>query len=146
MHEWRRENYLISTDPTKINLDAVHDFLSRVYWSEGIPKPTLAKAIQHSLNFGMYQHQQQIGYARIITDRTTFAYLCDVYILEAHRGQGLAKWLMQCIVTHPDLQGLRRFCLFTKDAHGLYEQFGFTPMKNTDRYREIFKPGIYKND
>jgi GNAT superfamily N-acetyltransferase len=143
MYEWHKQNYLISTDPSKIDVDAAHDFLSRVYWSEGIPKTTLKRAIENSLCFGLFQNEMQIGFARLITDRTTFAYLCDVYVLEGHRGKGLATWLMECIVGHPDLHGLRRFCLFTKDAHKLYSRFGFTPMKNTDRYMEIFQPGIY---
>ncbi|MGB8338800.1 MAG: GNAT family N-acetyltransferase [Burkholderiales bacterium] len=127
-----------------LDADAIHAFLSRSYWAEGVPKPVVERAIEHLLCFGLYLGQAQIGFARVITDRTAFAYLCDVYVIEAHRGKGLGKWLMECIVSHPDLQGLRRFCLFTKDAHNLYERFGFTPMKNTDRYMEIFRPGIYK--
>ncbi len=143
MHSWHRENFLISTDPALLDVDAIHAFLSRSYWAEGIAKPVVARAMEHSLCFGLYQDQTQIGFARVITDRTAFAYLCDVYILEAHRGNGLATWLMACVIAHPDLQGVRRFCLFTKDAHKLYERFGFTPMLNTDRYMEIFDPAIY---
>ncbi len=144
MHSWSKENYLISTEPARLDVDAIHAFLSRSYWAEGIAKPVVARAIEHSLCFGLYQHDKQIGFARIITDRTAFAYLCDVYVLEAHRGKGLASWLMQCVIDHPDLQGVRRFCLFTKDAHKLYERFGFAPMLNTDRYMEIFRPTIYQ--
>jgi GNAT superfamily N-acetyltransferase len=144
MHEWRKQNYLISTDSSLLDVDSIHAFLFRSYWAEGIAKPIVARAIEHSLCFGLYHERAQVGFARVITDRTTFAYLCDVYVLEAHRGKGLATWLMECVVSHPDLQSVRRFCLFTKDAHGLYERFGFTPMLNTDRYMEIFRPKIYQ--
>jgi GNAT superfamily N-acetyltransferase len=143
MHAWYKENCLISTDASLLDVDAIHTFLSRSYWAEGIPKVVVARAVEHSLCFGLYQDHAQIGFARVITDRTAFAYLCDMYVLEAHRGQGLVTWLMECVTSHPDLQGVRRFCLFTKDAHKLYARFGFTPAKNPDRYMEMFRPGIY---
>ncbi|MEY4729209.1 MAG: hypothetical protein RL020_367 [Pseudomonadota bacterium] len=144
MNSWRKENYLVSTNPSLLDVDAIHAFLFRSYWAEGIAKPVVARAIEYSLCFGLYQDREQVGFARIITDRTAFAYLCDVYVLEAHRGKGLGEWLMQCVASHPDLQSVRRFCLFTKDAHGLYERFGFRSAKNPDRYMELFRPGIYQ--
>jgi GNAT superfamily N-acetyltransferase len=119
-------------------------FYPALNWAEGIPKVVVARAVEHSLCFGLYQDQAQIRYARVITDRASFAYLCDVYVLEAHRGKGLATWLMECVTSHPDLQDVRRFCLFAKDAHTLYARFGFTPAKNPDRYMEMFRPGIYQ--
>ncbi|MGB8856475.1 MAG: GNAT family N-acetyltransferase [Burkholderiales bacterium] len=140
MQAWLKEDYLVSTDPSLLDVEAIHAFLTRSYWAEGIAKSVVARAIEHSLCFGLYQGKAQIGYARVITDRTAFAYLCDVYVLDAHRGKGLGKWLIECVVSHRDLQGVRRFCLFTKDAHGLYRRVGFTPMVNTDRYMEIFRP------
>jgi GNAT superfamily N-acetyltransferase len=105
----------------------------------------VAKSVEGSLCFGLFDGSRQIGFARVITDRSTFAYLCDVYVLEDYRGQGLGKKLMKAVCAHPDLQGVRRFVLVTRDAHGLYDQFGFTPLKDPSRYMEIARPGIYKN-
>jgi GNAT superfamily N-acetyltransferase len=129
--------YDISTDPSRLDLDAIHEFLSRSYWSPGIAKDTVARAIAHSLCFGVYRDGAQVGFARVITDRTTFAYLSDVYVLEAHRGQGLSKRLVERIRAHPDLQGLRRMMLATRDAHGLYAQFGFRPLAIPERFMEV---------
>ena len=134
----------ISTDPTRIDLDAVHAYLTRAYWCEGISKDLLVKAIAGSLCFALFDGARQIGFARVVTDRATFAYLCDVYVLEEYAGQGLGKRLMQEVQSHPDLQGLRRFVLVTRDAHGLYKQFGFEPLKNPHSYMEIHHPDIYK--
>ena len=134
----------ISTDPTRIDIDAVHAYLTRAYWCEGISKDLLAKAIAGSLCFALFDGKRQIGFARVVTDRATFAYLCDVYVLEEYAGQGLGKRLMQEVQSHPDLQGLRRFVLVTRDAHGLYKQFGFEPLKNPTTYMEIHHPKIYK--
>ncbi len=121
--------YMISTDPDRIDLVAVHAYLTRAYWSAGIPIETVRRAAAHSLCFGVYRDDEQVGYARAITDRATFAYLADVYVLEAHRGQGLGKWLIEQILAHPDLQDLRRFMLVTRDAAGLYAPYGFqTPV------------------
>lgn len=135
--------YEISTDSARLDVDAIHAFLTRSYWSPGIPRATVARAIANSLCFGAFWQGQQVGFARVVTDRTTFAYLCDVYVLEAHRGHGLAKQLMDRVMKHPDLQGLRRMMLATRDAHGLYAQFGFTPLSAPDRIMEVLKPNIY---
>ncbi|MCA1554876.1 MAG: GNAT family N-acetyltransferase [Chloroflexi bacterium] len=144
--EYRNENYLISTDPAKQDVDAIHDFLKTAYWCAGIPREVVALSIQHSLPFGVFDGDQQIGLARIITDFATFAYLSDVYILDAYRGRGLSKWLMSCIMSHPNLQGLRRWSLATRDAHGLYRQFGFTALSAPERWMEIASSEIYKKD
>jgi GNAT superfamily N-acetyltransferase len=135
--------YEISTDPARLDVDAIHAFLTQSYWSPGIPRATVARALANSLCFGVFWQGQQVGFARVVTDRTTFAYLCDVYVLEAHRGHGLAKQLMDRVMKHPDLQGLRRMMLATLDAHGLYAQFGFTALAAPDRIMEVLKPDIY---
>ena len=161
MHfEDRKDNFIISTDPSKIDLDAVHAYLVRSYWAEGIPREIVERSIKWSLCFGVYlesnisdvgQRQEtlhselkQIGFARVITDRATYAYIGDVYILEEYRRKGLSKWLMSCIKAHPDLQGLRRWALATRDAHGLYKQFGFTEVKAPERWMEMTNPSVYK--
>src|SRR5690348_5251878 len=123
--EWRRGEYMISTDKHRVDLAVVHGYLTRSYWAEGIPREIVRRSIEHSLVFGVYKGDEQVGFARVISDLATFAYLSDVFILEAYRGQGLSVWLMECIAAHPDLQGLRRWTLFTRDAHGLYEKIGF---------------------
>ena len=139
------EGYEISTDAARLDLDALHGALRRMYWCEGIPRELLAKAIENSINFGVYTATNElVAFARIITDRATFAYLGDVYVLENHRGRGLSKRLMEAVTAHPELQGLRRFLLVTRDAHGLYEQFGFTRPANPDGIMEIARPGLYK--
>ena len=142
--EEHRDGYMISTDAAKLDLDVIHGFLSQAYWCEGIPRRTLERGIQNSLCFGVYAEGRQVGFARIISDRATFAYLADVFILETHRGRGLSKWMMQVIMAHPDLQGLRRWSLGTKDAHGLYSRYGFASPKFPDRLMEIYDPDIYK--
>lgn len=126
----------LSDDPARIDLDAVHAFLSRSYWSPGIAREKVARAMAHSLCFGVYDDGAQVGFARVITDRTSFAYLADVYILESHRGRGLAGRLMAAITGHPELQGLRRWLLATRDAHGLYARYGFGPPAAPDRLME----------
>ena len=138
------DSFSISTDPAQMDIDAVHAYLTRSYWAEGIPRAVVAKSIEGSLCFGLFDGSRQIGFARVITDKSTFAYLCDVYVLEDCRGLGLGKKLMTAVCTHPDLQGLRRFVLVTRDAHGLYDKFGFTPVKDPSPYMEIARPGIYK--
>ena len=145
MHsEWKKDRFLVSTDPTKLDVDAVHAFLSHAYWCEGIPWEIVARALQNSLCFGLYDDGKQIGLARVVTDRATFAYLCDVYVLESHRGSGLGKWLISCVMAHPQLQGLRRFNLVTRDAHELYTPFGFKTLAAPERHMEMVKPDIYK--
>jgi len=134
----------ITTDPARIDLDAVHAYISRSYWAEGIPKDLLAKAIAGSLCFSLFDGDEQVGFARVVTDRATFAYLCDVYVLEAYQGRGHGTRLMEKVVAHPDLAGLRRVVLVTRDAHRLYERFAFVPLAHPERYMEIARHGIYK--
>lgn len=131
--------FLVTTDPARIDFKVVHEFLSRSYWAENIPRETMAKAIENSLSFSLFKDDKQIGFARVVTDRSTYAYLADVFVLEAHRGQGLGVWFMSVLFAHPDLQGLRRFQLATRDAHGLYRKFGFETPQNPDRLMEIVK-------
>lgn len=142
--EQHRDGCTISTDPAKLDLDVIHGFLSRAYWCEGIPRETLERAIRNSLCFGVYAEGRQVGFARVISDRATFAYLADVFVVETHRGHGLSKWMMEVIMAHPELQGLRRWALGTQDAHGLYSKYGFAPPKFPDRLMEIYDPDIYK--
>jgi GNAT superfamily N-acetyltransferase len=146
MSQFEREKgaYKISTDPRLINFDAVWAYITRSYWAEGIPKETLRKAIASSLCFSLFDGNCQIGFARVVTDQATFAYLCDVYVLEEYRRRGLGKWLIEELMSHPDLQRLRRFVLVTRDAHGLYEHFGFGPLQDHRRYMEIVRHDIYK--
>jgi GNAT superfamily N-acetyltransferase len=141
--EVTRGEYVISTDRSRIDVAAVHAFLSQTYWSPGIPQEVIRRAIAGAICFGIYHGRAQVGFARVITDRATYAYLSDVYVLEEHRGRGLAKWMMETIVSHPALQGLRRFSLSTRDAHALYAQFGFGPVANPDRQMEILRRDIY---
>ena len=140
----RVNTYDISTDPSRLQLDAIHACLTRSYWSPGVPRDVVARAIAHSMCFGIYLDEAQVGFARVVTDKATFAYLADVYVLEEHRGQGLSKRLVETIQAHPDLQGLRRFLLATRDAHGLYAQFGFRPLAAPDRMMEIHDPDAYR--
>lgn len=143
IQEYRKEQFLISTDPAKLDVTSIHAFLSGSYWADGISKEIVERAIRGSLCFGIYDGAQQVGFARVITDRATFAYICDDYILESHQGRGLGRWLMECILDHPDLQGLRRWSLVTKDAR-IYEKFGFTLPKGPEYYMEILDSEIYK--
>jgi GNAT superfamily N-acetyltransferase len=144
--EWRLGEYIVSTDKHRLDLSAIHGFLVRSYWAEGIPFETVKKSIGHSLNFGVYTAGKQVGFARVITDYATFAYIGDVYILEDFRGQGLSKWLMQVIAEHPELQGLRRWSLLTSDAHELYRKTGFQELQNPELYMEKTNPDIYKSE
>jgi GNAT superfamily N-acetyltransferase len=140
----QRDGFSVSTDPARLDLSLIHDFLSsRSYWAAGIPLEIVRRSLENSLCFGVYQGQRQVGFARVVTDKATFAYLGDVFVLEDFRGRGLAKWLMEYIVGHPDLQGLRRFVLGTQDAHGLYEKFGFRALSSPERFMEIHRPGVY---
>ena len=141
--EVARGLYSITTDPERLDLDAIHAFLSRSFWAEGISRELVAKAVMNSLCFGLFEGAAQVGFARVVTDRATFAYLCDVYVLESHRGRGLGKWLIETVMDHPDLQGLRRFQLVTRDAHGLYARHGFASPQHPERQMEIFRHGMY---
>jgi GNAT superfamily N-acetyltransferase len=144
MSEWRRGEYLITTDRARVDLGVVHGFLVDSYWAKGIPLETVRRSIEHSLNFSVYHGEQQVGFARVITDYATFAYVGDVFVLESHRGRGLSKWLMELVVTHPELQGFRRWILLTRDAHRLYEQVGFKAIAAPDRYMELWTPNTYQ--
>ena len=139
-----KNDFCISTQQSKLDLKAIHQFLSEeAYWSKGIPFNKVVTAAANSLNFGLYLNEKQIGYARIISDFATIAYLGDVYVLPEFRGQGLSKWLMQTIQQHPDMQGLRRWILLTGDAHGLYRQFGFTPIAAPEKWMELHNKNVY---
>jgi GNAT superfamily N-acetyltransferase len=142
--EQERDGFVVSTDPARIDVAAVHAYLTRSHWAAGISREIVARSIAGSLSFGLFAGRQQIGFARVITDQATFAYLADVYVLEAYRGRGLATWMIDCVVGHPRLQGLRRFVLVTRDAHGLYAKFGFTPIAHPERYMEKLQPDIYQ--
>jgi GNAT superfamily N-acetyltransferase len=137
------DDYIFSTDKNRLDVKAIHTFLTQSYWSSGIPRSTIERAIENSLCFGVYRGVDQVGFARVITDNATFAYLADVYVLDTHRGQGVGKRLVKFVQSHRDLRGLRRFMLATKDAHGLYEQFGFQGLGEPSRMMEIAVPDIY---
>ena len=136
-----KKGFLISTDKSLLDFDRIYQYLDgESYWAKGIPVERLKTAINNSLCFGVYKNGLMAGFARVVTDKATFAYICDVFILTEFRGAGLSKWLIQTIVGYPELQGLRRWSLATADAHGLYSQFGFTEISRPDRWMEIFKP------
>lgn len=139
-----KDGFSISMEKEKMDIDLIHSFLDGTYWAEGISKDTIRRSIEGSICFGVFENNKQIGFARMITDKATFAYLADVFIIEEYRGRGLSKWLMEVIMSHPDLQGLRRMILVTKDAHGLYKQFGFVPLINVDRWMQILDNDVYK--
>jgi GNAT superfamily N-acetyltransferase len=143
--EYRRGEFVISTSRERLNLDVVHGFLTNCYWAKGVPRDVVVRSIEHALCFGIYDGEgAQVGFARVISDFATIAYVGDVFVLETHRGRGLGKWLMQCITGHPALQNLRRWILTTRDAHGLYSQVGFTPVKAPERFMELHRPDVYK--
>ena len=143
--ESRRGEFSVSTDRARLDLDVIHGFLTNCYWAKGIPREVVARSIEHSLCFGIYDGSGvQVGFARVISDFATIAYIGDVFVLDTHRGRGLGKWLMQCITLHPALQNLRRWILTTRDAHGLYSQVGFTPVKSPERFMELHRPDIYE--
>jgi len=142
--EFRKGEFTVSTDPALIELDVVHWFLTECYWAKDIPREVVARSIENSLCFGVYAQGKQVGFARVISDYATYAYIGDVFVLESFRSQGLGKWLMECIMQHPRLQGLRRWSLITRDAHGLYAQLGFEPLKNPQNYMELHRPDVYQ--
>ena len=151
LFESHLSGFTLSTDPARLDIPAIHRFLStEAYWCQGIPLAVVEKAIVHSLCFGVYadpasdQPERQVGFARVIADYATYAYICDVFILQEYRGHGLGKWLVSCIREHPHLQGLRRWSLATYDAHGLYAQFGFQPLNNPERWMQLVDPDVYK--
>ena len=137
-------DFTISTDPNLLDRKAIHDYLSNhSYWCKQIPIETVIKSIEHSLNFGLFYQKQQIGYARVISDYASIAYLGDVFVLPEFRGQGLSKWLLESVMNHPELQGLRRWILLTRDAHELYKKYGWTDIANPDRWMEKANLTVY---
>ncbi len=144
---WTRDGYEITTDRARVDITAVHRYLSEdSYWAKSIPRDVVERAVRHSLTFAILKNDELAGFARVTSDRATFAYIGDVFVLPTHRGKGLSKWLMECISAHPELQGLRRWMLATHDAHGLYAQFGFAPLKAAERWMEKHNPGVYSKD
>lgn len=142
------QGYAIDNNPQLLNIDFIHRYLSESsYWAQNVSLEIVRRSVEHSLCFGLYWQQQQIGFARVVTDRTTFAYLADVFVITEHRGKGLSKWLMEVIHSHPDLQGLRRWLLVTRDAQGLYSQFGWEPIPESviGRFMQIHQPNIYQS-
>ena len=140
MLEVHQNGFTISTDPARLQLEVIVAALGDSYWANQRPQHLIERSLEHSLCFGVYHGVDQVGLARVVTDYTTFAYLCDVFILPSERGHGLGKWLMQTVMNHPELQGLRRWMLATRDAHGLYAQYGFTALPAPDRWMERFDP------
>jgi GNAT superfamily N-acetyltransferase len=142
----RRGEFLMSTDRARLDLDVIHGYLTNCYWATGVPREVVARSIEHALCFGIYDGSgAQVAFARVISDFATIAYIGDVFVLDSHRGRGLGKWLMECIMQYPALQGLRRWILTTRDAHGLYSQVGFTPVKFPERYMERHDPHVYES-
>jgi GNAT superfamily N-acetyltransferase len=141
--EWTRDHFTITCDPARLDLDVIHGFLSQSYWAQGIPRETVARSLNGSLCFALLHNGTQVGFARVISDGATIAYLGDVFVLPEYRGRGLSTWLMDCVTSHPDLQGMRRWILATSDAHGLYARFGFTALKRPDIFMERHNPNVY---
>lgn len=141
--EWTDGEFTVTCDPEKQDLDVIHGFLSQSYWAKGIPRETVARSLRGSLCFALLYGQSQVGFARVISDFATIAYVGDVFVLPDHRGRGLSKWLMHCVTLHPDLQGLRRWILATSDAHGLYQKFGFTALAKPHVFMERYTPDVY---
>lgn len=144
--EHRRGEFLLSTDPERLDIDLIHNFLAESYWARGIPREIVARSIENSLCFGVYSEDKQVAFARVISDFATYAYIGDVFVLESYRGAGLGKWMMESIMHHPRLQGLRRWSLVTNDAHDLYAKFGFTPPRRPEIYMEIYHDDVYQSD
>ena len=140
--EWQRYEFRVSTDPRLLQLAVIHDFLRQTYWANEISESVLKKALDGSLCFGLYQGERQVGLARVITDRATFAYLSDVFVPDEFQGQGLGQWLVGCVLAHPELQGLRRIMLSTLDAQDLYRRLGFQELAHPERVMEIFDPNV----
>jgi GNAT superfamily N-acetyltransferase len=140
---WVRGTFTVTCDPAKLDHAVIVEFLASSYWARGISLATVEKALAHSLCFALLDGDRQIGLARVISDHATFAYLADVFVLPEYRGKGLSKWLVECIISHPELQGLRRWMLATRDAHGLYEKFGFTPLQRPEMFMERHNPHVY---
>ena len=143
MNSWTNGTFTVTCDPAKLNRAVIAEFLASSYWAKGIPAATVEKSLAHSLCFALLDGDRLVGFARVISDQATIAYLGDVFVLPEYRGRGLSKWLMECIIGHPELQGLRRWMLATRDAHGLYQKFGFTPLKRPEIFMERHDPNVY---
>lgn len=142
-NEWQRGDYTISISREKLNIETIHKFIStESYWGIGRPIEVVQKSVDNSFPFGIYKGDEMVGFARVVTDYATFAWIADVFVLSEHRGKGLSKWLMEVILNHPELQGFRRWVLATKDAQGLYSQFGFQELKRPERWMERFDPNM----
>lgn len=144
--EWRRDGYLLTTDPGAVDVGAICTFLQQSHWAPGIPLEVVRRSVAHSLNFALLHQDHLAGYARVITDYATFAYLTDVFVLAEHRRRGLATWMMTRVLEHPELQGLRRWCLVTRDAKRLYERVGFERTPTPDRWMERLDPYMYTSE
>ena len=143
---WERGDYLISTDRSRLDVELIHNFISNTsYWGQGRTLDVVARSLDNSLNFGLYNNKQQVGFARVVTDYATFAWIADVFVLPAHRGRGLSKWLMEVMLSHERLQGFRRWVLATKDAHSLYERFGFMALHRPERWMERPDPNMQES-
>jgi GNAT superfamily N-acetyltransferase len=142
--EYQRGNYWISTDPQRLDLEVIHGFLQHSYWSPGIPRAIVAAAVRNSYCFGLFDQDQQIGFARVVTDFASVAYLADVFVLPAYRGQGLATWLMECVVTCPALRLVRNMLLATRDAHNLYRKVGFETIESPDKWMIYPRPPAWR--
>jgi GNAT superfamily N-acetyltransferase len=140
---WERGAYRMTDDPNAVDVEVVHEFLRTSYWAPGIPKDTVARAVANSLPFSVFLETRQVGFARAVSDRATFAYLADVFVVEDQRGRGLGAWIVETVLTHPELQGLRRWLLITRDAHALYRKFGFDAFADTSRLMTRHDPGVY---
>jgi GNAT superfamily N-acetyltransferase len=144
MSQTSARSIVVTTDRSRLDLDVIHGFLTASYWAQGVPREVVARSVENSLCFGAFDEGRQVGFARVISDRATFAYICDVFALESHRGHGVGKSLMAAIMSHPELQGLRRWTLFTRDAHGLYRQFGFGVAGHPERLMEVVDRDPYR--
>jgi GNAT superfamily N-acetyltransferase len=140
VREWRRGAYLITTEKGRLDLETIHGFLTTSYWASGIPAETVRRSVENSLTFGLFADEGQVGFARVVTDYATFAYLADVFVLESYRGRGLGKWMMEVVFSHPELRGLRRWMLATQDAHELYREYGFAEPEDPHIFMEKYSP------
>src|SRR5262245_20688598 len=147
--QWLRAPHLVSDERARLDLDLIHGFITRSYWAPGIPREVVARSLEHSLPFGLFvtggARERQVGFARVISDRATFAYLSDVFVLEEERGRGLGRFLLQCVHAHPELQGLRRWLLVTRDAQGLYQRLGWRVVPEPEKHMEILRRDIYRS-
>jgi GNAT superfamily N-acetyltransferase len=142
--EWTRSGFIVTSDPQRVNRKVVADFLAGSYWAKGIPAETVSRSIDGSICFGLLEGEALVGFARVVSDRATIAYLGDVFVLPEFRGRGLGKWLVECVISHPELRGLRRWILVTRDAHGLYEQLGFQHLARPEGFMELHNPDVYR--